>query len=153
MKRLFSLILLLGSMVSAQAQIGYKGQMIFGVDGGINHLEGYVASARVDGFLSAHSILGAGAMFERTRYDATQGDSFAVEQWIGEVHYRHALPVRRFIMLPTGGVLLGGESCDRFSEQGQWLRICRVRHRIRLRQALDDLSCTQSAISDENELR
>lgn len=122
MKRLFLLILVLGAMVSAQAQIGYKGQVTFGVEGGINHLKGYVASARVDGYLSAHSILGAGAMFERTRYDATQGDSFAVEQWIGVVHYRYALPVRRFIMLPTGGVLLGGESCDRYSQQGQWLR-------------------------------
>ena len=60
-------------------------------------------------------------MFDKIRYDATQGDSFDATQWLGEIHYQYAVALNRFVLLPSGGLLLGGESCDRLSRQGNLL--------------------------------
>ena len=103
--------MLLAAM-SARAQIGYKGQVALGVSGGISNVGGFVSTVRIDSYLSERSILGAGIILDRTRYDATQGDSFHTSQWLGVLHYRYAIPLGRFIVSPTGGVLLGGEQCD-----------------------------------------
>lgn len=115
------LILAVVVAVTAQAQIGYKGQIAVAVDGGITHLGGFVGAARIGAYLSPHSILGVGMMFDQTNYDATQGDSFDTKQWLGEIHYQYAITLNRFVILPTGGFLLGGESCDRLSRQGNLL--------------------------------
>ena len=80
-----------------------------------------VSTVRFDSYLSERSILGAGIILDRTRYDATQGDSFHTSQWLGVLHYRYAIPLGRFIVSPTGGVLLGGEQCDQRSRQGNIL--------------------------------
>ena len=74
--------------ISVQAQIGYKGQVTAAIDGGITHLGGYVGAARIGAYLSPHSVLGGGVMFDKIRYDATQGDSFDATQWLGEIHYQ-----------------------------------------------------------------
>ena len=71
--------------MSAQAQIGYKGQVTAAVDGGITHLGGYVGAARIGAYLSPHSVLGGGVMFDKTRYDATLGDSFAICRSVEQV--------------------------------------------------------------------
>ena len=39
------------AVMSAQAQIGYKGQVTAAVDGGITHLGGYVGAARIRAYL------------------------------------------------------------------------------------------------------
>ena len=57
--------------LTVQAQIGYKGQVTAAIDGGITHLGGFVGSARIGAYLSPHSVLGGGVMFDKTRYDAT----------------------------------------------------------------------------------
>jgi len=36
---------------------------------------------------------------------------------VGNLSYWYAIPLNRFILSPGGGILLGGEQCDRFSEQ------------------------------------
>ena len=64
--------MLLAAM-SARAQIGYKGQVALGVSGGISNVGGFVSTVRIDSYLSERSILGAGIILDRTRYDATQG--------------------------------------------------------------------------------
>ena len=74
--------MLLAAM-SARAQIGYKGQVALGVSGGISNVGGFVSTVRIDSYLSERSILGAGIILDRTRYDATQGDSFHTSQWLG----------------------------------------------------------------------
>lgn len=116
-KLLVVAVMLLAAM-SARAQIGYKGQVALGVSGGISNVGGFVGTARIGGYLSEHSILGAGMILDRTRYDATQGDSFHTSQWLGVMHYQYAIPLGRFIVSPTGGILLGGEQCDQRSRQG-----------------------------------
>ena len=108
-KLLVVAVMLLAAM-SARAQIGYKGQVALGVSGGISNVGGFVGTARIGGYLSEHSILGAGMILDRTRYDATQGDSFHTSQWLGVMHYQYAIPLGRFIVSPTGGILLGGSS-------------------------------------------
>lgn len=107
--------------MSARAQIGYKGQVALGLSGGISNVGGFVGTARIGGYLSERSILGAGIILDRTRYDATQGDSFHTSQWLGVMHYQYAIPMGRFIVSPTGGILLGGEQCDQRSRQGNIL--------------------------------
>ena len=119
-KLLVVAVMLLAAM-SARAQIGYKGQVALGVSGGISNVGGFVGTARIGGYLSEHSILGAGMILDRTRYDATQGDSFHTSQWLGVMHYQYAIPLGRFIVSPTGGILLGGEQCDQRSRQGNIL--------------------------------
>ena len=119
-KLLVVAVMLLAAM-SARAQIGYKGQVALGVSGGISNVGGLVGTARIGGYLSEHSILGAGMILDRTRYDATQGDSFHTSQWLGVMHYQYAIPLGRFIVSPTGGILLGGEQCDQRSRQGNIL--------------------------------
>ena len=47
-------------------------------------------------------------VFDKTRYDATLGDSFDAAQWLGEIHYQYAVALNRFVLLPSGGLLLGG---------------------------------------------
>ena len=120
-QKVMLLMLAVVAAMSAQAQIGYKGQVTAAVDGGITHLGGYVGAARIGAYLSPHSVLGGGVMFDKTRYDATLGDSFDVTQWLGEIHYQYAAALNRFVLLPSGGLLLGGESCDRLSRQGNLL--------------------------------
>ena len=44
------------AVMSAQAQIGYKGQVTAAIDGGITHLGGYVGAARIGAYLSPHSV-------------------------------------------------------------------------------------------------
>ena len=119
-KALVVAVMLLAAM-SARAQIGYKGQVALGVSGGISNVGGFVSTVRIDSYLSERSILGAGIILDRTRYDATQGDSFHTSQWLGVLHYRYAIPLGRFFVSPTGGVLLGGEQCDQRSRQGNIL--------------------------------
>lgn len=118
------MMLLAGLMIvtaSANAQIGYKGQMVAGATIGINHVAGMVGNARIGGYLSERSVLGAGVMFDNTRYDATQGDSFVATQWSGELYYQYAIPLNKFILLPGCGLMLGGEQCDRYSHKGNIL--------------------------------
>lgn len=119
-KALVVAVLLLAAM-SARAQIGYKGQVALGLSGGISNVGGFVGTARIGSYLSERSILGAGIILDRTRYDATQGDSFHTSQWLGVMHYQYAIPMGRFIVSPTGGILLGGEQCDQRSRQGNIL--------------------------------
>lgn len=119
-KALVVAVMLLAAM-SVRAQIGYKGQVALGISGGISNVGGFVGTARIGGYLSEHSILGAGMILDRTRYDATQGDSFLTSQWLGVLHYQYAIPLGRFIVSPTGGILLGGEQCDQRSRQGNIL--------------------------------
>ena len=97
-------------------------------------------------------------MFDKTRYDATLGDSFDATQWLGEIHYQYAAALNRFVLLPSGGLLLGGESCDRLSRQGNLLPyknqfvygfFSRIRNGVCIRPALGG-SCQPSfAIPDE----
>lgn len=115
------LFLAVVAAITVQAQIGYKGQVTVAVDGGISHLGGYTGAARIGAFLSQHSVLGIGAMFDRTQYDATLGDSFNATQWFGEIHYQYAVTLNRFVLLPTGGFMMGAESCGRLSRQGNLL--------------------------------
>lgn len=119
-KALVVAVMLLAAM-SARAQIGYKGQVALGLSGGISNVGGFVGTARIGSYLSERSILGAGIILDRTRYDATQGDSFHTSQWLGVMHYQYAIPLGRFIVSPTGGILLGGEQCDQRSRQGNIL--------------------------------
>lgn len=120
-KKLMLLVLAAVGAMTAQAQIGYKGQVAVEIDGGISHIGGYVGGARIGAFLSQHSVLGGGVMFDTTQYDATQQDSFDTTQWLGEIHYQYALTLNRFVMMPTAGILMGGESCDRLSRMGNLL--------------------------------
>lgn len=122
MKRKVFLLSVATILVTAvQAQIGYKGQVTLSVNGGINSLMGYVADAATGVYISSHSILGVGAMFDRTGYDASQNDSFDATQWFGEFHYQYAVPLNKFILRPSGGFLMGAESCDPISRQGNLL--------------------------------
>ena len=84
-KALVVAVMLLAAM-SARAQIGYKGQVALGLSGGISNVGGFVGTARIGSYLSERSILGAGIILDRTRYDATQGDSFNTSQWLGVMH-------------------------------------------------------------------
>ena len=120
-KKIMLSMLAVMTALTVQAQIGYKGQVTAAIDGGITHLGGFVGSARIGAYLSPHSVLGGGVMFDKTRYDATLGDSFDAAQWLGEIHYQYAVALNRFVLLPSGGLLLGGESCDRLSRQGNLL--------------------------------
>ena len=52
------LMLAVVAVMSAQAQIGYKGQVTAAVDGGITHLGGYVGAARIGAYLPAFGIRG-----------------------------------------------------------------------------------------------
>ena len=85
-KALVVAVMLLAAM-SARAQIGYKGQVALGVSGGISNVGGFVSTVRIDSYLSERSILGAGIILDRTRYDATQGDSFHTSQWLGAAYF------------------------------------------------------------------
>ena len=120
-KKIMLSMLAVMTAMTVQAQIGYKGQVTAAIDGGITHLGGFVGAARIGAYLSPHSVLGGGVMFDKTRYDATLGDSFDAAQWLGEIHYQYAVALNRFVLLPSGGLLLGGESCDRLSRQGNLL--------------------------------
>lgn len=109
---------LLCVIATAEAQIGYKGQTFSEVGIGIDQLGGAVIEVGFGRYFSAHSIIGIGGTYGRTKYRASGGDSFHAAQWVGNLHYRYAVPLNRFILSPAGGILLGGEQCDRFSEQG-----------------------------------
>ena len=56
-QKVMLLMLAVVAAMSAQAQIGYKGQVTAAVDGGITHLGGYVGAARIGAYLSPHSVL------------------------------------------------------------------------------------------------
>lgn len=109
------------TVLTAQAQIGYKGQIMVSVNAGISQSGGCVATGRVGAYLSPRSILGAGVMFDRSDYAAPQGDSFAATQWFGTIHYQYAVTLNRFVLLPAGGLLLGGEHCAAYSRRGNRL--------------------------------
>lgn len=103
---------------TASAQIGYKGQVSFSASVGVDNANSVVGNVSIDRYVSARSVIGIGGSYGRTRYDVTGGDSFRAAQWVGNIHYRYALPLNRFILAPAGGILLGGEQCDRLSELG-----------------------------------
>lgn len=121
MKRIFLAVIAIWMAAAAQAQIGYKGQVSMELLPGITHAGGWTGTFRLGAFLSEHSNLGAGVWFDHTTYDASRGDSFKTSQWLGSVDYRYALPVNRFIFMPGGGLLLGGEQSDTVSKLGNLL--------------------------------
>ena len=100
------------------AQIGYKGQVVLSTGGGVNQFGGLNAAFRIEGYVSAHSVLGAGVSYDRTGYRTVEGDVFRAVQWLGAVGYRYARPLGRFIVSPGVGFVLGGESCDAASRWG-----------------------------------
>jgi len=118
MKKLLLTIIACSLVTVTEAQIGYKGQTFSEVGVGIDHLGGAVVEIGFGRYFSAHSIAGIGGTYGRTEYKASGGDSFHATQWVGNIHYRYAIPLNRFILSPAGGILLGGEQCDRLSEQG-----------------------------------
>lgn len=107
---------------AAQAQIGYKGQITLAASAGINQTGGMVAAVGIGGYVSQHSVIGLTALYDCTRYNAGDGDSFFVAQWLGNINYQYSLPVGKFILLPTGGVLLGMERSDPLTSQGNLVR-------------------------------
>ncbi len=118
------IVLLLASLLvvaTVSGQIGYKGQVSLSASVGIDHVNGIIGAVGIDRYFSAHSVIGIGGAYCRTRCDVTGGDSFHATQWIGNIHYRYAVPLNRFVLSPTGGILLGGEQCDRFSKQGNFV--------------------------------
>ena len=121
MKRIFLLAIAIWMAAAAQAQIGYKGQMSMELLPGMTHTGDWTGPFRLGTSLSEHSNLGAGVWFDHTTYDASMGDSFGTSQWMGAVDYRYALPVNRFIFMPGGGLLLGGEQSDAVSKLGNLL--------------------------------
>ena len=153
-KALVVAVMLLAAM-SARAQIGYKGQVALGLSGGISNVGGFVGTARIGSYLSERSILGAGIILDRTRYDATQGDSFHTSQWLGVMHYQYAIPMGRFIVSPTGGILLGGEQCDHPAlRQPVCLRPhVTVRRRVCPRPALGYCTGASHDLSDKDPVR
>ena len=120
-RKIVMLAVAMAAVAGVRAQIGYKSQLLLEAGAGLTHVEGVAGTVRLGGFLSEHSLLGVGVMYDRTTYDATQDDSFATSQWFGELHYRYALPLNRFILMPGGGLLLGAERCDALSKQGNLL--------------------------------
>lgn len=120
-KKIFLLAGMLIVAMNTYAQIGYKGQVAFDLSGGISNVGSFIGAARLSGYLSEHSVLGVGLIYDNTRYDATKGDTFHVAQWLGELHYQYAIPLNRFIFLPSGGLMLGGERADRLSKFGNIL--------------------------------
>lgn len=121
MKKIVLMLASLFVAATVSAQIGYKGQVSFYVSVGVDHVNGIIGAVGVDGYISAHSVIVIGGSYGRTRYDVTGGDSFHSAQWLGNIHYRYAVPLNRFILMPSGGILLGGEQCDRFSQQGNFV--------------------------------
>ena len=93
--------------MSAQAQIGYKGQVTAAVDGGITHLGGYVGAARIGAYLSPHSVLGGGVMFDKTRCCRPEGFCWEVRAAIG-CHVRAIC------------CLIRTSSCTAFSPNSEW---------------------------------
>ncbi len=120
-KRIVLLLVLLVATATSKAQIGYKGQVSLSAQVGIDRTNSLVYGADIDRYFSAHSVIGIGGAYSRIRYDATGGDAFHATQWIGNIHYRYAIPLNRFMLIPSGGILLGGEQCDRFSKQGNFV--------------------------------
>ena len=120
-KRIVLVLVSLFVAATASAQIGYKGQVSFSASVGVDHVNGLIGAVGIAGYVSAHSVVGIGGSYGRTRYDVTGGDSFHSVQWFGNIHYRYAVPLNRFVLMPSGGILLGGEQCDRFSEQGNFV--------------------------------
>ncbi len=115
------LLVLLAATATSKAQIGYKGQVSLSAQVGIDRTNSLVYAADIDRYFSAHSVIGIGGAYCRTRYDAAGGDAFHSTQWIGNIHYRYSIPLNRFMLMPSGGILLGGEQCDRFSKQGNFI--------------------------------
>ncbi len=120
-KGIVLLLVVLASTATSKAQIGYKGQVSLSAQVGIDRTNSLVYGADIDRFFSGHSVIGIGGAYCRTRYDAAGNDSFHSTQWLGNIHYRYAIPLNRFMLMPSGGILLGGEQCDRFSKQGNFV--------------------------------
>lgn len=120
-KKIVSLLVALLVAATVSGQVGYKGQVSFSAAVGVDHVTGVIGAVGIDGYVSAHSVIGIGGSYGRTRYDVTGGDSFHSVQWLGNIHYRYAVPLNRFILMPSGGILLGSEQCDRFSKQGNFV--------------------------------
>ncbi len=120
-KKIVSLLAVLFVVATASAQIGYKGQVSFSASVGADLTNGILGAVSIDRYFSTHSVIGIGGSYVRTRYDASGGDSFRSAQWFGNIHYRYAVPLNRFVLMPSGGVLLGGEQCDRFSKQDNFV--------------------------------
>lgn len=122
MKRIFlAIIAAIWMIAAAQAQIGYKGQLSLELLPGITHRGGLTGAIRIGAFLSDHSNIGVGVRADYTIYDAVHGDSFNTSQWIGELDYRYAFPLSRFIFMPGAGVFFGAEQCDSISKLGNIL--------------------------------
>lgn len=117
-KKVITTVGLTVAVMAASAQIGYKGQLTLGATGGVNQTGGLALAAHVGGYLSPHSILGVGVLYDKTSYIGGEDDAFHVAQWLGNIHYQYSLPIGRFILLPTGGVLLGVEKSDPTTKQG-----------------------------------
>lgn len=115
------LLLAMFVIARARAQIGYKGQLAPEIEFGITQAGGLVGTVRLNGFLSERSLLGIASIYDKTTYDATGGDSFAMSQWLGELRYRYVFPRNRVVFMVGGGVLLGGERCDPLSKKGYLL--------------------------------
>lgn len=120
-KGIVLLLVLLAATATSNAQIGYKGQVSLAARIGIDRTSSLVYAADIDRYFSAHSVIGIGGAYSRIRYDAVGGDAFHATQWIGNIHYRYAIPLHRFMLLPSGGILLGGEQCERLSKQGNFV--------------------------------
>lgn len=120
-KGILSVLAALLVVATASAQIGYKGQVSFSASVGVDHVNGLIGAVGIDGYVSAHSVIGIGGAYCRTRYDVAGGDSFHSAQWLGNIHYRYAVPLNRFVLMPSGGILLGGEQCDRYSKQNNFV--------------------------------
>lgn len=120
-KRILLVFAALLVAATASGQIGYKGQVSFAASVGVDRTNGILGVVTIDRYFSSHSVIGIGGSYGRTRYNASGGDSFHSAQWLGNIHYRYAVPLNRFVLMPSGGVLLGGEQCDRLSKQGNFV--------------------------------
>lgn len=120
-KKIMMTVAMMIMAMTVNAQIGYKGQVSLAADAGVNHLGGMTADLRIGCYLSSHSVLGAGFIWESSRYMAGEDETFSAAEWLGQIHYQYAIPLSRLVILPTAGVLLGVESCASTTNQGNRL--------------------------------
>lgn len=121
-KKIILLVAVVIIATAAQAQIGYKGQITLAASAGLNQNGGMVAAACIGGYVSQHSVIGLAVLYDRTRYNAGGRDSFFVAQWLGNINYQYSLSMGKFMLMPTGGVLLGMERSDPLTSQGNLVR-------------------------------
>lgn len=116
------IIIAIAIINNVYSQVGYKGQWMATVYGGVNSKGGFYMDAKAGIYITPGSVIGGGVMYMKSRYLALDEERFSVSHILFNGYYQYPIILKRFNIAPQGGILLGGEICDQNTNKGNYLK-------------------------------